>query len=67
MYKLIETLLPKAMPNTAAKRKECKGLYGSNLSRMTEKEHPACSLKMVELWAHTQHNRKGWIKVVGLE
>lgn len=66
MYKLIETLLPKAMPNTTVKRKDSKGLYKSNLARMDDKEHPGCNLKMVELWAHKDKNRKGWIKVIGM-
>lgn len=66
MYKLIETLLPKAMPNTQARRKDARGFYKSNLRFMDEKDHPACQLKMLELWAHSDKNRKGWMKVIGM-
>ena len=62
----MEILLPKAMPKTDEKRKAAKGFYKSTLAHMDSKEHPACSLKMVELWAHRDRPRKGWVKVMGM-
>lgn len=53
-YKLIETLLPKAM-NKLPKNEDTKEKAGS-----------ARDIKMVELWASDDTPRKGWLKVISL-
>ena len=54
MYRLIETLLPKAM---VEKKKESGG---------RDPRKNLTHFKMVELWAQNKVPRKGWLKVIGL-
>ena len=54
MYRLIETLLPKAMVD---KKKDSGG---------KDPRKNLTHFKMVELWAQNKIPRKGWLKVVGL-
>ena len=65
MYKLIEILLPKAAPDKKDRKKNG-GIYKSTMKNMSKKESPNCHLKMIELWAHQDKNRSGWMKVIGM-
>ena len=56
MYKLIETLLPKAHAK----------LLQSGKNANPAKVQEARSLKMVELWAPDDTPRKNWLKVCSL-
>ena len=60
VYKLIETLLPKAMAKLPTKKNQ----KGDTWNQTTKDEHRR--LKMVELWAPDDSARKGWLKVVSL-
>ena len=55
MYKLIETLLPKAHAKLIQTGK-------APLHKIEEEKR----LKMVELWAHDDTPRKNWLKVCSL-
>ena len=35
-----------------------------SFEKCQQDEHPKCKLKMVELWASNDSERKGWIKVI---
>lgn len=61
IYKLIETLLPKAMIDT--KNYPHINSNSESYEKSSKDKHPKCNLKMVELWAQNIKERKGWIKV----
>ena len=62
VYKLIETLLPKAMAKIPKPTKEKGAVKKPTQADIDEGRR----LKMVELWAHDDTPRKGWLKVVSL-